>query len=713
MTGPVFSPPPQGDAVPLTEAERALVVRVLTPFVGQRATSPVALGRLLGPAEHALEACGYRQSSVMRFRVNCVLLRGIERLGMPPQAWSNDDWLEILTLFGGTYQLAATAAAVAGYGLRIGRGDRRFYKNLHASKLARRLFGEERFKAEVARVTTVLTAIGYKRAVRERHFDHCLADILLWHESPTLDTVTHESWAACPIGPGARVSHHRIGIALVQLGILPAGGRIRRNVSQPLGAEDHAMSPEWLAMCVRWRETSPAARVTRERHYNAATLAGRWVSKHDSAVRSPADWTADHALAFVAYVAARRVHDDTVGPPRATRFTGQPLAARSKAHLLGSLRLFFGDIQERCWIPRRFDPGRAFATPRDIRRSAQPAPRPIDDGYWLKLRAAALSLTLADTENIGPRIGGKPYPFEMIRAIAVVWAFSGCRANEIARLELACTYMEHVPEQVDPSSGEMLPAFEQTMLRVPVNKTAGEFVKPVEAPLGEAIDRWRQVRPTQAALPDPITGRPTHFLFCFRGQRVGTGFVNASAIPILLRKAELPADDTRGRITCHRGRATMATRLYNPSSGFASLEAMRWLGHARLDSGQHYIELSPVRLMTAFHRSTKLTEELRCVRALVDRQPQRNGPVLHYDLGHGWCTNPAYAACAHRMACARCSFYEPAEAFAPLLAAQSGRFVEVLQRLDLTEDERAAVEGDSENVERLRLSLAGQKTPDQ
>ena len=711
MTGPVFLPR-RRDAAALTEAERALVARVLTPFVGQRATSSVELGRLLGPAERAIEASGYRRSSVMRLRVNCVLLRGIERLGMPPQAWSDDEWLEILTLFGGTYQLAATAAAVAGYGLRIGRGDRRFYKDLQASKLARRLFGEERFRAEVARLTTVLAAVGYRRAVRERHFDHCLADILLWHESPTLDAVTPESWVACPIGPGARVSHHRIGIALVQLGILPTGGRIRRKVSQPLCAEDHGMPPEWLAMCLRWRETSPAARATRARHYNAATLAGRWVSKHDSAVRSPADWIADHALAFVAYVAARRVHDDTVGPPRATRFTGQPLASRSKAHLLGSMRLFFGDIQERGWIPRRFDPGRALATPRDIRRSAQSAPRPIDDGYWLKLRAAALSLTLADTAQLGSRTGGQAYPFELVRAVAVVWAFSGCRANEIARLELACTYTEHVPEQVDPSSGEMLPAFEQTMLRVPVNKTTGEFVKPVEAPLGEAIERWRQLRPAQAALPDPITGRPTYFLFCFRGQRVATSFVNASTIPMLLRKAELPANDTRGRITCHRGRATMATRLYNPSSGFASLEAMRWLGHARLESGQHYIELSPVRLMTAFHRSTKLTEELRCVRALVDGRAELGGPVLRYDLGHGWCTNPAYAACAHRMACARCSFYEPAEAFAPLLAAQSGRFVEVLQRLDLTEDERAAVEGDAENVERLRLSLAGQKTPD-
>lgn len=93
------------------------------------------------------------------------------------------------------------------------------------------------------------------------------------------------------------------------------------------------------------------------------------------------------------------------------------------------------------------------------------------------------------------------------------------------------------------------------------------------------------------------------------------------------------------------------TKLYDPRSGFGSLEAMHWLGHVRLESGQHYIELSPVRLMTAFHRSSKLTEEMRCVRALVDGHLDPGGPVLRYDVGHGWCKNPAYAACAHRTTC--------------------------------------------------------------
>ena len=68
----------------------------------------------------------------------------------------------------------------------------------------------------------------------------------------------------------------------------------------------------------------------------------------------------------------------------------------------------------------------------------------------------------------------------MVQAIAAAWTFSGCRSNEIYRLELDCTYYEDVPEQTDPVTGEVLPAFRQAMLRVPANKTSGEFVKPIE-----------------------------------------------------------------------------------------------------------------------------------------------------------------------------------------------------------------------------------------
>ncbi len=139
---------------------------------------------------------------------------------------------------------------------------------------------------------------------------------------------------------------------------------------------------------------------------------------------------------------------------------------------------------------------------------------------------------------------------------------------------------------------------------------------------------------------------------------------------------------------------------------------MRWLGHRRLASGQHYIALTPTQLMTAFHKSSKLTETLRTVTVLVDGRPEPGEPVLRYDLGHGWCTNPAYAMCAHRMACARCSFYDPAADFADTIAPEKSVCPYLLQRLDLTEDERAAVTGDAEAADRLVSRLSNQPTPD-
>lgn len=694
----------------LTVEEHALIRRALGSAGGQRGPGiRPGLAALLEPAPLTLRAHGYQQRPVM-CGVQKALLHGADRLGTAPQAWSDAEWHQVIQLFGGVFKLALTVVAVRGYGVRLGRGDGLLYRDVHGVQLARRLFGRAAFSEQCRRLAGALASVGYLPSVRYRHFALCVAELLLWHESAALDAVTEETWDACPFGASALQTRHRVGIALGQLGILHPGKPIRRNRSEPLNAEGQGLPAEWLAMCERWRATSPSARASRARNFVGATLAGRWAAQRHPEVRSPADWTADLAFEYVRYVMGRRVGDDTARPCRRTRFTGQPLAPRSKRNFISSIRLFFHDIQDWDWIPRRFNPARAFETPRDLKR-VRPNPRPIDEEYWSKLRAAALSLAPKDLPHAG-QPGGPAYPFEMTRAMAVVWAFSGCRSNEIARLELNCTYVESVPEQRDPVTAVVLPAFEQTMLRVPVGKTCGEFVKPVEAPLAEAVEAWRRARPQQAPLPDAITGCPTDHLFCIRGQRVSKYYLNASVIPLLLQKAGLPRDDTRGRITSHRGRATLATMLYNSTSGFTSLEAMRWLGHATLASGQHYVELVPTRLMTAFHRSTKLTEELRCVRVLVDGRPGPDDPVLRYDLGHGWCTNPAYAACAHRMACARCSFYETTEAFAPLLTQQAGRFVEMLQRLDLTDSERAAVEGDAGAVQVLLARLAGQPTPD-
>jgi integrase len=436
--------------------------------------------------------------------------------------------------------------------------------------------------------------------------------------------------------------------------------------------------------------------------------AGRWLARDHPAITSPADWNMGLALEYVRFVSQKCVGDD-LAVPRLLPRMGEQLCAGSKLGLLTTVRCFFHDLHQWEWISRSFNPDRGFAAPRQLTRARHVNPRPIDDAYWFKLRAASLGLQPADLPNNG-RSRGFPYPFELTQAVATTWTFSGCRANEIERLEVGCVHIEHVPEQINTSTGQIEPAFTQPMLRVPVNKTRGEFIKPIEEPMAQAIATWELVRPAQARVIDPTTGQLTAYLFCYRGVRIGRGFINDTIIPLLLRKANLPSHDSRGKITCHRGRATLATKLYNNSSGLTSLEIMTWLGHAKLSSGQHYIELTPKRLITSFHRSAKLTENIRSVSVLVDRYAEGT-PVFRYDIGHGWCTNDAYASCAHRMACAKCMFYEPAESFGKALAAQSDRYVHMLQELILTDDERAAVTGDEEAIRKLLVRLAAEPVP--
>ena len=212
-------------------------------------------------------------------------------------------------------------------------------------------------------------------------------------------------------------------------------------------------------------------------------------------VTSPGDWTMDLALDYVRYIAQKCVGDHIVSGRRMAR-QGEPLSPGSKVSLLGAVRTFFHDLQDWEWIKRRFNPNRGFVVPKQVMRALEFKPRPIDDGFWLKLRTASLALGPGDLPE-PKRVKSYLYPFELAQAVAVAWTFSGCRLNEIVRLEVGCTYVEHLPEQADPASGEIVAAFDQPMLRVPVNKTRGEFVKPIEEPMARAIAAWERVRPPQ------------------------------------------------------------------------------------------------------------------------------------------------------------------------------------------------------------------------
>ena len=63
------------------------------------------------------------------------------------------------------------------------------------------------------------------------------------------------------------------------------------------------------------------------------------------------------------------------------------------------------------------------------------------------------------------------------------------------------------------------------------------------------------------------------------------------------------------------------------------------------------------------------------------------------------------------MACARCDFYLPKESTEAQLLQAKGSILRMLQEIPLTDEERAAAEGDLQAIEHLTASLAHEPTP--
>jgi hypothetical protein len=86
-------------------------------------------------------------------------------------------------------------------------------------------------------------------------------------------------------------------------------------------------------------------------------------------------------------------------------------------------------------------------------------------------------------------------------------------------------------------------------------------------------------------------------------------------------------------------------------------------------------------------------------------------PWRYYDLGHGWCSYEFFDQCPHRMACARCDFYVQKDSTRGLwLEAREG-LLKMLQEIPLSDEERAAVDGDVQALDQLLQKLATVPTP--
>jgi hypothetical protein len=131
-----------------------------------------------------------------------------------------------------------------------------------------------------------------------------------------------------------------------------------------------------------------------------------------------------------------------------------------------------------------------------------------------------------------------------------------------------------------------------------------------------------------------------------------------------------------------------------------------WLGHRSLNSTEHYAKITPTTLTQAYDKADYFKRNTRLIDVLIDREAGTGSgsgakPWIYYDLGHGYCTNDFFATCPHRMACAKCDFYVIKSSSKVQTLEARGNLVKMMQALELTEDERAAAEGDIAAIDRL------------
>ena len=565
-----------------------------------------------------------------------------------------------------------------------------------------------------------LQAVGYGSASLNNHtLPAVLGRLLLLAGRPELEALTFDLIKAAhrqaPVGSQARMAYVRLSRVLHGMGFLPRPIPKRSYPQEALAGVD----PVWVEWVQCWMNTSTSSTRTKDSVYYAALKAGRWLAQNYSDVRSPDDWTRDVAMAYVSEVNGFTVGDLTVPIAHLDSRRGRPLSPASKDRALGALRVFFRDCQEWGWAQRRFDPGRVLATPRAVKALIAPNPRVIADDIWARLLWAGVNLSVNDLTLGGGIAGtsrsGLVYPLLLVKAVAITWLFAGLRCGELMRLRVGCIRWHG--HDGGPGAAETPKAGAACLLDVPVHKTGESYTKPVDPLVGKAIAGWEAQRPTQPLQIDRKTGERVDILFCMRGRPLPTRYLNDTLIPLLCRKAGVPLSDARGRITSHRARSTIASQLYNAKEPMTLFELQAWLGHRSPSTTQHYARITPTTLTKAYADADYFARNIRAIEVLIDQDAVKNaaaasgGPWRYYDLGHGLCSYEFFDQCPHRMACPKCDFYRAkTSSRGQLLEAKSNQ-LRLLQELPLTEDERAAVDGDLVALDRLAARLAEQPTP--
>ncbi len=706
---------------------QVLVTRFQEGGKGWHKTARPSLRRLLHPLEDVLDHLGavntVKRKYTIRTTVICLLIRAMVRYEQSFWAFSTHIWFELLgtdyyayvRVHGVTanarHQLIAVAYLFCGF-QELGCLGR-----LAFPLLARKILGTEVFDAVIDEMKADLLNWGYSRQGNIVGLRCALAEAMLASRSLRLSDLKAETLDRLYQEADAKITRRGLTIlsyVLVRRGLLrkPLGrdGQIERQESIAHRRVLNGVPAVWREWCERWFATTTLQHSSRIGVLYRLFNAGRWLAQSGYG-SEPADWTREIAAAYVAAVDRSTIGQWSTGVATPASRIGQPLKPASKASALTAMRQFFRDCQEWGWIPVRFNPFQALATPRSVRCLIGPDPRIIQDDVWAKLLWAGLNLTdqdLSKPDDLAARGDGHFYPATMVKALVLVWLFSGLRRNEIARLRVGCIRWQSGEEKVNEQP--------VCFLHIPVNKTGTAFSKPVDGVVGRAVELWEQMRPPQPASLDLKTGEQVHRLFSHRGRGMSPQYINHVVIPLLCRKAAVPLEDARGRISSHRARATIASQLYNAKEPLSLFELQEWLGHSSPESTRHYTKITPTKLARSYQDAGYFARNLRAIEVLIDQDVVKRGsppgePWKLYDLGHGYCSYDFFDQCPHRMACARCDFYVPKESSKAQSIEAKANLLRLRQEIPLNDDELRAVEDGIAGHEKLVAKLVSCPTP--
>jgi integrase len=701
----------------LTKAECEALTKTYEgcrPRLGTARTK--VLRRLIEPIEQTTA----HWPGVARSRVRGALLRQVHIEQQAFWAWDEQKWIAVAKEAGRGSELGYRGLVVAFANLL---GHRRLHHQVNVLLLpvAELVFGRDAVHSAITEVIDTLRSWDASRHTVAGHIPAALSDLLLVTGTARLADLKEQDLRALAeqYPPGGRRSGlFKVSRVLAHQGVI---ARPLINTDPQRGPRPDTLStvpPSWLDWAQRWRALSTHEPATIRGMFSVILIAGRWAAEKHPEALEPQLWTRDIAAEYVADT-LHAVHGLWAGHNRNTTKRGQPLSAVGKVQRIDSLRGFFCDLIDWEWITPKFDPRKVLAGPLSVRAQIGPNPRIIDEVSWAKLMAAGLTLNTEDLNEYGTPRGRAAseqrrlyYPIEMVRALVGVWLFAGCRIDEIRRLEVDCVQRD---EGRDEKTGETFPI---CLLRVPQNKTSRPFTKPVDPIVGQLIDAWKHVRPPQPKIVDRKTGEHREFLFCVRGTPIGRAYLNDTVLPALCRKAGIPESDSRGVLTSHPARSTIATQLLNAPEPLSLADLKEWLGHKHFSSTRHYAAILQRRLTAAYRKADYFARNVRTIQVLIDRESILSGaasggeqPWKYYDLGDGYCTYDFFAKCPHRLACARCPFYLPKESSAGRLLEVKDGVDQMLERLTLTDDERAALEGDREALVTLAERLAKVPTP--